>query len=407
MEFNGMLNRLLQADPEGRRRKLRLRTFAVVCLNEETGLLEWVPNALPMRTLIQASQLEARQQPTRITKELKMRYDSMQAIPPPTTGGGGGGGGGFGGGDNSGGGSCGGGDGGGGGGGGGEHEAGNWPRILSEYGAINSLFPVCFHRWFLKSFPDPTSWFEARLAFARSAAVWSMVGHVVGLGDRHGENVLVDTANGECVHVDFDCLFDKGLSLQRPEIVPFRLTPNMVDALGLAGAEGVYRAVCQVAMGALREHRATLTSVLEAFLHDPLVEWGRSGRAQGGAHREPHARGGGGGGGGGGGAGDEGDVEDAGKADARNALRRIEQRLHGVYNLRVDAGGPGSGRRDGGKSSRRGGGGQGGAAGGSGGAAFDADSLPLSTNGQVHRLIREATSEQNLSQMYIGWMPFL
>lgn len=45
--------------------------------------------------------------------------------------------------------------------------------------------------------------------YSRSAAVWSSVGHVVGLGDRHGENILIHTESGECVHVDFDCLFDK------------------------------------------------------------------------------------------------------------------------------------------------------------------------------------------------------
>lgn len=43
----------------------------------------------------------------------------------------------------------------------------------------------------------------------RSSGVWSSVGHVVGLGDRHGENILIETESGECVHVDFDCLFDK------------------------------------------------------------------------------------------------------------------------------------------------------------------------------------------------------
>lgn len=42
MEFNGMINRLLQQDPAGRARKLRLRTYAVICLNEECGVLEWV-----------------------------------------------------------------------------------------------------------------------------------------------------------------------------------------------------------------------------------------------------------------------------------------------------------------------------------------------------------------------------
>lgn len=45
---------------------------------------------------------------------------------------------------------------------------------------------------------------------------------MVGLGDRHGENILVDCCSGDVVHVDFSCLFDKGLTLQKPEMVPFR-----------------------------------------------------------------------------------------------------------------------------------------------------------------------------------------
>ena len=59
---------------------------------------------------------------------------------------------------------------------------------------------------------DPTEWLEARGRFTRSCAVWSAVGHVVGLGDRHTENILLDVNIGECVHVDFDCLFDKVLA---------------------------------------------------------------------------------------------------------------------------------------------------------------------------------------------------
>jgi len=37
----------------------------------------------------------------------------------------------------------------------------------------------------------------------------SMVGYILGLGDRHGENILFDSFTGECVHVDFNCLFNK------------------------------------------------------------------------------------------------------------------------------------------------------------------------------------------------------
>lgn len=58
------------------------------------------------------------------------------------------------------------------------------------------------------------------------------------LGDRHGENILLDETNGDTAHVDFNCLFDKGLTFDKPEMVPFRLTHNMIDGLGVSGYEG-------------------------------------------------------------------------------------------------------------------------------------------------------------------------
>lgn len=51
--------------------------------------------------------------------------------------------------------------------------------------------------------------YNARLAYCRTTAVMSMVGYILGLGDRHGENILVDSTTGDCVHVDFNCLFNK------------------------------------------------------------------------------------------------------------------------------------------------------------------------------------------------------
>lgn len=58
----------------------------------------------------------------------------------------------------------------------------------------------------------------------------------------------------------------KGLTLARPEIVPFRLTPSMVGGMGLCGFEGVYRRVMETCMSVLRTNRETLLSVLEPFL---------------------------------------------------------------------------------------------------------------------------------------------
>lgn len=51
--------------------------------------------------------------------------------------------------------------------------------------------------------------YNSRSAYCRSVVVMSMVGYILGLGDRHGENILFDSFTGECVHVDFNCLFNK------------------------------------------------------------------------------------------------------------------------------------------------------------------------------------------------------
>lgn len=67
--------------------------------------------------------------------------------------------------------------------------------------------------------------------------------YVSGLGDRHGENILFDSTNGDTMHVDFNCLFNKGLAFEYPERVPFRMTHNMVKAMGPTGVEGMFRQV--------------------------------------------------------------------------------------------------------------------------------------------------------------------
>lgn len=59
------------------------------------------------------------------------------------------------------------------------------------YQHLVSVLPPHFHAWFLDAFPEPTAWFESRLVFIRSVAAWSMLGYIIGLGDRHLENMYV------------------------------------------------------------------------------------------------------------------------------------------------------------------------------------------------------------------------
>ena len=61
--------------------------------------------------------------------------------------------------------------------------------------------------------------------------------------------------------------------MEVPERVPFRLTQNIIDGLGITGVEGVFRIACEMTMQLLRDNKDSLMSVLDAFIHDPLVEW--------------------------------------------------------------------------------------------------------------------------------------
>ncbi len=223
MEFNSVINRLFREQAESRKRKLRLRTYAALPLSEDCGLIEWVPNTIGLRHAIQ--KIHTARGIRSDLHGIKRRMD----------------------------------------------QCGNKTQeLLKVFESLCAEYPPVLRYWFLQRFPEPAAWFYSRSCYSRSAAVWSIVGFIVGLGDRHGENVLIDETNGECLHVDFDCLFLRGELCQVPERVPFRLTPNVVDAFGVTGVSGLYRNACEISLEVARSNQAMLMSVMHTFVHDPV-----------------------------------------------------------------------------------------------------------------------------------------
>lgn len=52
MEFNDIVNQLLSWEAESRQRRLNIRLYSVAPLNEECGLIEWVPNLVGLRPVL-------------------------------------------------------------------------------------------------------------------------------------------------------------------------------------------------------------------------------------------------------------------------------------------------------------------------------------------------------------------
>jgi len=58
-----------------------------------------------------------------------------------------------------------------------------------------------------------------------------------------------------------------------PEPVPFRLTADIADGMGIAGTEGVFRRCAEETLRVLRSSADVIKTVLEVFNHDPLHSW--------------------------------------------------------------------------------------------------------------------------------------
>ncbi|XP_058457566.1 serine/threonine-protein kinase ATR isoform X2 [Malaya genurostris] len=300
MEFNAVVKQYLYQDPDAKHRRLNIRTYAVLPLNEECGIIEWVENLNTFRSIVCTYY---KQRGVGMgSKELR-NYNYKRLDPLQT----------------------------------------------KKDAFVNVLLPrhpSVFGEWFKDRFSNPHNWFQARSSYIRTTAVISAVGYILGLGDRHGENILFDAKSGDTVHVDFNCLFNRGEAFEIPELVPFRLTHNMVKAMGPLGVEGLFRKCCEITLRVLQNQTPTLMSVLKPFVYDPLVSWNKITKHDGTTERTD--------------------------PQAMNNVKHIEERLKGFVKIH--------------------------------GATSQ---MPLSVEGQINHLISEATSLDNLAQMYIGWAGYM
>jgi serine/threonine-protein kinase ATR len=133
---------------------------------------------------------------------------------------------------------------------------------------LRDQHPPLFGEWFRDQFPNPHNYYQARSNFINTTATMSIMCYILGIGDRHCENVLLDTITGQLVLVDFNIIFHSGETLCVPETVPFRLTHNMIDAMGVLGVDGPFRKCCEIILHIMQREKTTLLSYLRPFVYD-------------------------------------------------------------------------------------------------------------------------------------------
>eukprot|EP00924_Labyrinthula_sp_SR-Ha-C_P002636 augustus_masked-scaffold_13-processed-gene-2.12-mRNA-1 protein AED:0.01 eAED:0.04 QI:0/-1/0/1/-1/1/1/0/370 len=239
---------------------------------------------------------------------------------------------------------------------------------LEAYNKVCTHYPPVFNNFFVENSVDMDCWYDLRKSFARSTATASMVGYVVGIGDRHTQNILVDKSNAEVVHIDFGFVFDRSKLLRVPEMVPFRLTPDIVDGFGFTGTAGTFQLCSEKVLDLMRKNFEIILTICDVFLHDPFYQWlvtpkdllEKSDRNEDIFSYTDEIEL----------IEDEGDVVEQASTNAvaQRALTVVKEKLLGNHNP--------SGQK------------------------FD---VPT----QVRSLIREATDKKTLSKMYAGWGAFV
>ncbi|KAI8609347.1 hypothetical protein BC830DRAFT_1151012 [Chytriomyces sp. MP71] len=310
MQLMQLINTLLLRDSETFKRRLSIERYAVVPLSPNSGLIGWVPNCDTIHGFItdhRKSRNIKEDLEYRLMLNLSPNYDNLPLL----------------------------------------HKVDVFQQALAQTSGQD------LSRVLWQKSRNSEQWLERRNVFGQSLAVMSMVGYVMGLGDRHPKNLMMEKTTGKVVHIDFgDCFEVAMLRNQFPEKVPFRLTRIFVKALGVTGIEGNFRVTSEHVMRVLRNNRDSLMAVLEAFVYDPLVNWRMLNPT---ASESPPL--------------EDSRVEtpEVLNEHAVSVIARVSKKLAGKdFNTRC----------------------------------------PLDIPAQVQRLIEEATSLENLCQGFIGWCPF-
>jgi ataxia telangiectasia mutated family protein len=162
---------VMQRNRETRRRKMRIRTYRVIPLKPQTGVIEWVLDAIPVLEYLDQRHASVNPSDWKWTVCRKKISDAAQLGPQ---------------------------------------------ERLQTYRDVCCHFKPVLRHFFLEYFKDPDSWLSRRINYSRSVATSSMIGHVLGLGDRHCQNILLDKQSGEVVHIDLGIAFEQVLPPYTP-----------------------------------------------------------------------------------------------------------------------------------------------------------------------------------------------
>uniref|UniRef100_A0A8C0EHT4 DNA-dependent protein kinase catalytic subunit n=1 Tax=Bubo bubo TaxID=30461 RepID=A0A8C0EHT4_BUBBB len=129
-------------------------------------------------------------------------------------------------------------------------------------------------RAFVKMSTSPETFLSLRSHFASSHALMCISHWILGIGDRHLSNFMINKETGGMVGIDFGYAFGSATQfLPVPELIPFRLTRQFVNLMMPVKEWGLIYSVMVHTLRAYRVDPDLLISTMDVFVKEPSLDW--------------------------------------------------------------------------------------------------------------------------------------
>lgn len=124
---------------------------------------------------------------------------------------------------------------------------------------------------------SPECFFALRNNFGKSLAAMNIAHWMLGIGDRHLQNFVIDKNNGQLIAIDFNMAFGIATrNLSIPELMPFRLTNQFVNVMKPLEKSGFLNKCMSHILRTFRNESDSLMAAMEVFIYEPKKSGGGS-----------------------------------------------------------------------------------------------------------------------------------
>ncbi|XP_061175418.1 DNA-dependent protein kinase catalytic subunit-like [Saccostrea echinata] len=242
-----LMNQVLESDPACKQRNLKIKTYQVIPMTPRVGLIEWMNNTIPLKDFLYSNLtdqetkfMHSKQGPMHLhtTWIMKLNKDQIPAYMQM-------------------------------------YLKYNMTETKRELQKKESCVPWDLsRRAFHKMSTSPEAFHVLRCKCASTHALISICQYILGIGDRHLSNFMVNLKNGEIVGIDFGHAFGSATQfLPIPELMPFRLTRQLRNLMMPLQVHGLMESTMIHTLRALRNNCDLLLNTMDIFVKEPSVDW--------------------------------------------------------------------------------------------------------------------------------------